>query len=923
MSAITGALGGYAAIEIRHAGVLVAETFDKSLMSINYARAASADFAAMQAALARRWSASDPATRANLDQRIETLARSLDEDLAIAAERSQSPRAARAAANARQAVKTWEIERRGLSAHTAPEDAWRALDRSATTVDQQINLLVNYTAGDGFTYRQRARAAVAADTQLNLLGTGAALLLSGLVAWLLARRITRPVAAASAVAGRIARGELDGDIPASGGDELGALLAAMAAMRDNIRAMMEREVAQRRSAQARLADALEGSHEGVVVVDAEGRVALANPRAADLLGISPDLLRPGAPFAMLAAAMADPNEGAALLRRLSSGLPATAEARLADGRWLRISQNTTQEGGFIAVCSDVTTLKDQTARLEAANLWLDAALGNIAQGLCLYDADNRLKVVNRRFCEIFRLMPDQVVPGISFREVLEMSVAAGNHIGRSAGGLLAEEVGIADLRASGETRFQELSHGRVIAISRQAMTDGGWVATYEDVTERQRAEAQIVFMARHDALTGLPNRVLFHERVEQALAQAGRTDDFAVLLLDLDRFKAVNDTLGHPVGDELLRAVAERLQACVREVDTVARLGGDEFAVVQSGVTKAEDAAVLARRIVEVVSQPYDLDGHRIMIGASVGISIAPGDGASCGKLLKNADVALYKTKAEGRGTWRFFEPDMDARLQARRALELDLWAALANDQFELHYQPLFDLRADRIGGFEALLRWRHPVHGMVSPADFIPISEEIGLIVPLGDWVLKRACKEASVWPAHVKVAVNVSPAQFRTGHLVESVTEALAASGLPAARLELEITESVLLTNSAATLATLHALRALGVRISMDDFGTGYSSLSYLRSFPFDKIKIDQSFIRDLATTEDAEAIVRAIIGLGASLGMRTTAEGVETNEQLAWLRAEDCAEVQGYFFSPSVPAAELPALIERWWGKMGAKA
>src|SRR6185437_11337264 len=426
--------------------------------------------------------------------------------------------------------------------------------------------------------------------------------------------------------------------------------------------------------------------------------------------------------------------------------------------------------------------------------------------------------------------------------------------------------------ASGDTRFQELSHGRVIAISRQAMADGGWVATYEDVTERQRAEAQSVFMARHDALTGLPNRVLFHERVEQALAQAGRAEDFAVLLLDLDRFKAVNDTLGHPVGDELLRAVAERLQACVREVDTVARLGGDEFAVVQSGVTKAEDAAVLARRIVEVVSQPYDLDGHRIMIGASVGISIAPGDGASCGKLLKNADVALYKTKAEGRGTWRFFEPDMDARLHARRALELDLWAALANDQFELHYQPLFDLRANRIGGFEALLRWRHPKHGMVSPADFIPISEEIGLIVPLGDWVLQRACAEASVWPGHVKVAVNVSPAQFRTGHLVDSVTKALAASGLPAARLELEITESVLLANSAATLATLHALRALGVRISMDDFGTGYSSLSYLRSFPFDKIKIDQSFIRDLATTDDAEAIVRAIIGLGASLGMRT---------------------------------------------------
>ena len=924
MSVITATLGIHAASGIKQAGVLVAETFDRSLMSINYARAASADFAAMEAAFARRWIASDPAAQRELDRRVEAIAQSLAEDLAIAAERSQSPRAARAAANVQRAVAAWDDVRRELLADTGRSTPWQALDGYAATVDREIDLLVNYTAGDGFSYRQRARGVVAADRRLNLAATAAALLLSGLVTWLLTRRIVGPVATASAVARRIARGELDGAFPRGGADELGALLAAMAVMRDNIRAMMEREVAQRRSAQARLADALESSREGVVVVDAEGRIVLANAQAGEFFAADRELLRPGAFFTGIADVATRPGDtGVMPLLRLASELQAASEVHLADGRWLRVSRSATRDGGFVAVCSDVTALRDKTTMLEAANLCLDAALGNMSQGLCLYDADNRLRVVNRRFCEIFRLSPERVTPGIPFREVLELSVAAGNHVGRTASDLLAEQAGIADLRASGDTRFQELSHGRVVAISRQATADGGWVATYEDVTERRRAEAQIVFMARHDALTGLPNRVLFCERVEQALAQVGRDGGFAVLLLDLDRFKAVNDTLGHPIGDELLRSVAERLQACVREVDTVARLGGDEFVIVQAGLEKAEDATVLARRIIEVLSEPYDIDGHRVMIGTSIGISAAPGDGSSCGKLLKNADVALYRAKADGRGTWRFFEPEMDARLQARRLLELDLREALARDEFDLFFQPLFDLGQDRIGGFEALLRWRHPARGMVSPAEFIPLAEEIGLIVPLGEWILRRACAEASKWPGHVNVAVNVSPAQFKSGRLLQSVIAALSAAELPAQRLEMEITESVLLADSAATLATLHALRDLGVRISMDDFGTGYSSLSYLRSFPFDKIKIDQSFIRDLATTEDSGAIVRAITGLGRSLGMRTTAEGVETDEQLTWLRAEGCTEVQGYFFSPPRPAGEIPGLLARWSGASRAAA
>jgi predicted signal transduction protein with EAL and GGDEF domain len=358
--------------------------------------------------------------------------------------------------------------------------------------------------------------------------------------------------------------------------------------------------------------------------------------------------------------------------------------------------------------------------------------------------------------------------------------------------------------------------------------------------------------------------------------------------------------------------VADRLQSCIREVDTVGRLGGDEFAVVQRDVKQPEDAALLARRIVEIVGAPYDINGHRVTIGISLGISLAPDDGSSCEKLLKNSDVALYRAKAEGRGTWRFFEPEMDARLQARLALELDLRDALNNNDFELHYQPIYNLDRNRVCGFEALLRWNHPVRGKVSPGEFIPVAEEIGLIIPLGAWVLQRACAEAVKWPEDVRLAVNVSPAQFKSGQLIQHVTAALAASGLPAQRLELEITESVLLGNNAETVALLHALRRMGLRISMDDFGTGYSSLNYLRSFPLDKIKIDQCFVRDLGTTEGSGFIVRTIIGLAHSLKMATTAEGVETEEQLAWLRAEGCTEVQGYLFSLPRPASEVPALL-----------
>ena len=466
------------------------------------------------------------------------------------------------------------------------------------------------------------------------------------------------------------------------------------------------------------------------------------------------------------------------------------------------------------------------------------------------------------------------------------------------------------LRADG-SEIEVLTYGR-------RLTFNGRIAVLVcviDVTERRQAEARIAYMAHHDALTGLPNRARFGEYLEETLTRAGRGGaPLAVICLDLDQFKSVNDSLGHPIGDELLRAVAARLTRGVSADDLVARLGGDEFAIVVPNAGP-DAAGALAGRVVTALGLPYNIQGHEIVGGASVGIALAPGDGMTAEALLRNADMALYRAKFDGRGRFRFFEADMDRRVQSRRALELDLRKAYSNGEFELFYQPLINVRSNEVSGFEALLRWRHPARGMISPAEFIPLAEEIGLIVPIGEWVLREACNEAMKWPGYIKVAVNLSPVQFRSKGLVQAVMTALAYSRLPAHRLELEITESVLLAETDVNLATLHRLREIGVHISMDDFGTGYSSLSYLRSFPFDKIKIDQSFVRELAERPDCMAIIKAVAGLGISLGISTTAEGVETEAQLDRLRAEGCTEVQGFFFSPPKPSSEVPALLAKY--------
>jgi diguanylate cyclase (GGDEF)-like protein len=444
------------------------------------------------------------------------------------------------------------------------------------------------------------------------------------------------------------------------------------------------------------------------------------------------------------------------------------------------------------------------------------------------------------------------------------------------------------------------------------MADGGWVATHQDITEQRRSEAKIAHMALHDALTDLPNRLLLSERLEHALARVKRGEVVATHLLDLDLFKHVNDTLGHAVGDKLLQAVAGRLLAVARETDTVARMGGDEFAIVQVALERPAEATTLAERVIEAIREPYQIDGHQVVIGTSVGIAIGPNDGVDPDQLLRNADLALYRAKSDGRGAFRFFEPGMDVKLKARRAMENDLRKALAAGEFELHYQPVVCLAGKGITGLEALIRWRHSEKGMISPGEFIPLAEEIGFIVRIGEWVIRQACATAAGWPDHTTIAVNVSPTQFRHPGLVQVVVGALAASGLPARRLEIEITESVLLEDSDKTLATLFRLRELGVRIAMDDFGTGYSSLSYLQSFPFDRIKIDRSFVKDITVASGSLNIVRAVAAMARGLGMAATAEGVETQEQMEAVRSEGCTEMQGFFFSKPRPASEIAELL-----------
>jgi diguanylate cyclase (GGDEF)-like protein/PAS domain S-box-containing protein len=552
--------------------------------------------------------------------------------------------------------------------------------------------------------------------------------------------------------------------------------------------------------------------------------------------------------------------------------------------------------------------RQMTRRLSVEKQRLDTAMDTMTQGLLMFGRDQRLIVCNRRYIEMYGLSSDVVKPGVHFRDVIRHRQDTGSFRGD------IEDYCERILNAVDRTQSSvvETADGRLIEIRNQPAAAGGWLATHEDVTERVRADERIAHMAHYDALTDLPNRVLMREHLERRIAELSQGDPFAILYIDIDEFKGVNDSLGHEVGDELLRHVAHRLRGCVTAHDLVARLGGDEFAIIKPGTRDETELTILAEQVLVSLREPINCKGQEIRADASIGIAIAPDHGDNPEDLFKRADLAMYAAKAAGRRTFRFFAPEYDAEARQRRQLELDLRHALDGGQFEIYYQPLVDLAADVVTGCEALLRWRHPERGMISPAVFIPVAEETGLIEEIGEWVLKQACTEAAGWPAEIRVAVNVSPVQFRSKTLALKVAAALAQSGLSPGRLELEVTETVLIRDDEEALTILQQLRELGVRIALDDFGTGYSSLSYLHRFPFDKIKIDRSFICDIGEQADSSAIVKAVVTMAAARHMATTAEGVETEAQRETLKRLGCSQMQGYLFSPAIPKSKLRQLL-----------
>ena len=585
---------------------------------------------------------------------------------------------------------------------------------------------------------------------------------------------------------------------------------------------------------------------------------------------------------------------------------------LSNDRWIQLRERRTASGLTVGFRIDVTELQNKTAELARINMQFDAALGNLSQGICMYDGQKRLVVWNCRFSELYQLPADLLKVGTPHDTIITDRISRGILKGDTSESAAKAKIAALDQLPSdaASSRIDEFADGRQILIVRQPTKDGGWVATHEDITERRRAEAEIVYLARHDVLTGLANRAEFNARLEEASRRLKRTGGaVTVMTLDLDKFKAVNDTLGHPAGDQLLVEVGRRLKSTVRETDVLARLGGDEFAIIQEGESNQHEGAIaLALRIINAITQPFDLNGNQASVGTSIGIVLAPEHDIEPEGLLKRADLALYDAKANGRNDFRIFQPEMLEVAHTQQSAESELRNAIARNEFELHYQPVVDIKTRLLCGVEALVRWKHPAKGLIAPDQFIPLSESTGLIAPLGEWILQRACTDATSWPAHVKVAINISAVQFRKGNLFDVILCTLVETGLAPERLELEVTETALLENQEAHLTTIRQLKNLGVSVALDDFGTGYSSVSYLTNFPFDKIKIDKSFTQGVLDRRDCRAVVASTLALAQGLGTVTTAEGVETEEQFEYMREAGVDLVQGYLFGRPVPISQL---------------
>ncbi|WP_441239131.1 EAL domain-containing protein [Bradyrhizobium sp. 930_D9_N1_4] len=682
-----------------------------------------------------------------------------------------------------------------------------------------------------------------------------------------------------------------------------------------------REAQQRLEAERqRLDTALNNMSQGLILYDANGYIVTCNRRYVDMFGLSADVIKPGCHIHQ---AMYHRKERGAfsgdvetfcaeVMRVVAEGTVSTRVHELPNGRAFQVINTPLAQGGWVATIEDITERRNLEQERDRNQTFLREIIDHIPSQITVKDARTREYLLLNVVAEQLFGQSRQHVVGKTAFDIFPEAPAA--RITEDDSNALSSDKGL----FKDEHAWQMPGMGlRYITSTRIGIRDGVGEPRYlihvvDDVTERRRADEKIAHMAHYDALTDLPNRTLFREQIERELAKAADGGQFALLYIDVDEFKGINDSLGHHVGDDLLKALATRLRGCLKKGDLIARLGGDEFAVIQTGIESSADVLSFVTRIYEAIRQPYHCLGHQLSTDASIGIALAPQDGSDLDQLIKNADLAMYGAKASGRRTHRFFEPAMDACAKARLTLEQDLRQALVYGGFEIHYQPLVDLRTNEVSGCEALLRWRHPERGMISPAEFIPVAEDTGLINELGDWVLRTACNEAATWPTHVRIAVNVSPVQLKCDTLALRIAGALAASGLDPRRLELEITEAVLIRDDEAALSILHQLRSIGVRIALDDFGTGYSSLSYLKRFPFDKIKIDRCFVADIAETSGAPVIVQAVVNIAAASHMTTVAEGVETEAQRELLRSLGCTEMQGYLFSKPKPAAEVRKLF-----------
>ena len=676
----------------------------------------------------------------------------------------------------------------------------------------------------------------------------------------------------------------------------------------------------------RLDTAVDNMTHGLTLFNQSRQLIVCNQRYIEMYGLSPDVVKPGCSFRDLIAHRIEVGSlevddvdahCARILEHVARGEGTIINAP--DGRSIQVTHQPVSDGGWVATHEDITErirhetdVFQQATELARINMQFDAALSNMTQGLCMFDGQKRLMVWNGRFAELYRLPPHLLKVGTPHDAIIADRVSRGILKGETDDA--AAKAKIATLgqlpKDATSSRIDEFSDGRFVLITRQPMADGGWLATHEDITERRRTEAEIVHLARHDALTGLANRAEFNAKLEEASKRLKRNGSgFTVMMLDLDKFKAINDTLGHPAGDQLLVEVGRRLQSTIRETDVLARLGGDEFAIIQEGGPGQQEGAIaLALRIINAITQPFDLDGSPASVGASIGIVLAPEHDVEPEGLLKRADLALYAAKANGRNDFRVFQPEMLEVANTQQSAESELRNAIARDEFELHYQPVVDVKTRLICGVEALVRWKHPTKGLIAPDQFIPVAESTGLIAPLGEWILQRACKDATAWPPYVRLAINISAVQFKKGNLFDVILCTLVETGFAPERLELEVTETALLENQEAHLTTIRQLKNLGISVVLDDFGTGYSSVSYLTIFPFDKIKIDKSFTQGVLNRRDCKAVVASTLALAHGLGTATTAEGVETEEQLEYMRAAGVDLVQGYLFGRPVPISQL---------------